>query len=437
MSMQAIAPFPDTNVFLHFRPVNEIDWCSLLHETTVDLKIAPVVTRELEEQKTVNQVRKLKERAAGAVKLLYKYVGGTLVRDGVTLEFLIKEPTAEYAASRGLNLQLGDDWLIGTFLMYRDEHPNTRCVIVTNDLPLTVKANHYQIECVSLGESLQLPPEPDPLEKKNRQLEAELLRYKSREPDLSLRFVDGDQHVRLRLKHPIDASDPEPEIQEKLAAAKQKCPLVVPGLSQSVNPNHPLAAIFGEIQKTASAFDAMARQFSEEYNRRVCKYYEDYEKYLRNNAWVKVLETRAIMIELKLVNGGTCPAEDIHLLLHFPDGFTLYDEEHLPEELDEPAVPSKEASWYPSISALSGFPDISRLPTLRNPSLPKIRKTNSYDVTFEFPKLQHGFSRKIEPLYVAFDSWDSVSPFAIEYTIHAGNMIDDETGQLGVIVEKG
>ena len=152
---------------------------------------------------------------------------------------------------------------------------------------------------------------------------------------------------------------------------------------------------------------------------------------------VKVLETRAIMIELKLVNGGTCPAEDIHLLLHFPDGFTLYDEEHLPEPLDEPTVPSKEASWYPSISALSGFPDINRMPTLRNPSLPKIRKTNSYDVTFEFPKLQHGFSRKLEPLYVAFDSWDSVSPFAIEYTIHAGNMIDDQTGQLGVIVEKG
>jgi len=223
MSTQAIAAFPDTNLFLHYRPVNEIDWCSLLHGTTVDLKIAPVVTRELEEQKIVIQVRKLKERAAGAVKLLYKYVGGTHVRDRVTLEFLTKEATAEYATSRGLNLQLGDDWLIGTFLLFRDEHPDMRCVIVTNDLSLTVKANHYQIECVSLDESLQLPPEPDPLEKKNRQLEAELLRYKSREPDLSLRFVDGDQHARFRLKNPLDTSDPEPEIQEKLAAAKQKC----------------------------------------------------------------------------------------------------------------------------------------------------------------------------------------------------------------------
>jgi hypothetical protein len=209
---------------------------------------------------------------------------------------------------------------------------------------------------VSLDELLQLPPEPDPLEKKNRQLEAELLRYKSREPDLSLHFVDGGQHARFRFKTTIDSSDPEPEIQEKLAAAKQKCPLVGPRLSQPVNPNHPLAAILGDIQKTANAFEAMAQQFSDQYNSRVRKYYKDYEKYLRNNAMVKILETRAITIELKLVNGGTCPAEDIHLLLHSPDGFTLYDEQRLPEPLDEPTVPSKEANWYPSISALSGCP---------------------------------------------------------------------------------
>jgi hypothetical protein len=437
MSAQSIAAFPDTNLFLHYRPVNEIDWCSVLHSTSVNLKIAPVVTRELEEQKTINQVRKLKERATGALKLLYKHIGVKRVRDGVTLEFLIKEPTVEYAASHALNLQLGDDWLIGAFLLYREDHPETRCVLATNDLPLTIKANHYQIECVSLDQSLQLPSEPDPLEKKARQLEAELLRYKSREPDLSLRFVDGGQHARFRFESPIDTRDPEPEIQETLAAARQKCPLVGPRLSQPVDPNSPFAAMLGEMQKTASALEAMARQFSEHYNRRVRKYYADYERYLRNNAMVKVLDTRAIVIQLELVNGGTCPAEDIQVLLHLPDGFTLYDEAHLPKPLDEPTVPSKEANWYPSISALSGFPEINRFPTMRNPSLPKIRKTNSYDVTFEFPKLQHGFSRHLEPLHVAFESWDSVSSFGIEYTIHAGNMIDNQTGQLGVVVEKG
>ena len=81
------------------------------------------------------------------------------------------------AVSRGLNLQLGDDRLIGTLFLYRDDNPNTRCVLVTGDLPLTVKAHHYQIEFLALDETLKLPSEPDPLEKKNKRLEAELLRY--------------------------------------------------------------------------------------------------------------------------------------------------------------------------------------------------------------------------------------------------------------------
>ena len=95
MSAHPTAVFPDTNLFLHYRSLNEIDWCSLVQGSSVEIKIAPVVTRELEEQKTINQVRKLKERAATGVKLLYKYLAQKVVREAVTLEFLIKEPTAE------------------------------------------------------------------------------------------------------------------------------------------------------------------------------------------------------------------------------------------------------------------------------------------------------------------------------------------------------
>ena len=54
MNASKIAPFPDTNLFLHYRPLHEIDWCSLLHSSTVEIKIAPVVARELEKQKTLN-----------------------------------------------------------------------------------------------------------------------------------------------------------------------------------------------------------------------------------------------------------------------------------------------------------------------------------------------------------------------------------------------
>src|SRR6266513_509362 len=135
MNATKIAIFPDTNLFMHYRALNEIDWCSLLQASIVEIEIAPVVTRELEEQKTLNPSRKLKDRAATALKFLHKYLANPKVRDGVTLQFLRKEPTAEFAVSRGLNLQLKDDRLIGTFFLYREENPDIRCVLVTGDFP--------------------------------------------------------------------------------------------------------------------------------------------------------------------------------------------------------------------------------------------------------------------------------------------------------------
>jgi hypothetical protein len=437
MSPQTTAIFPDTNLFLHYRPVNEIDWCALLKTRPVQIKIAPVVTRELEEQRIVHPVRKIRERATSAIKLLQKYIGQSHLRDGVALHFLTDDPTPDYAAAQNLNLLLADDRLIGTYLLYRVADPHARCLIVTNDLPLTVKLTHHQIEFISLDDSLLLPSEPDPLEKKYKQLEAELLRYKSREPDLDIKFSDGQTYARFRLAVPTDTSAPVQEIQAKLAAAKEKCkPVELAPPPTAVNSDHPFAQLAIELAKATEGFQLIGRRFYEDYNRRVEQYYRDYEKYLRDSDHFATMASRTIKLELILHNSGTCPGEDIDVHLHFPDGFLLYREGRPPKPPEEPAVPSKEMNLFPSASLLTDFPFAPRMPSLPDPTVPKIRKTSSYDVTFEVPKLKHGYLWTIEPFYVAFDSWASVTSFAIDYRVHAGNKIDEQTGQLGVVIEK-
>jgi PIN domain len=440
MNVPRIVAFPDTNLFMHFRPLNEIDWCGLLEASAVEIKIAPVVTSELEEQKTLNSSRKLRDRATAALKLLHGYLHQNQVRDDVTLEFLIKEPNAESALARGLNLQLNDDRLVGTLLLYREEHSDAPCVLVTDDLPLTVKATHRQIRLAPPGETLRLPAEPDVLEKKNKQLEAELLRYKSRQPVLDVLFKGGERRAGFRIHRPSDAApNSEATIQSKLSAAIAKCPLVELRSQQDSAAaevkNSPFAEIAESIQKVTVGFQAFGRQFYEDYNGRARVYYRDYEKYLRDSIAFQTLESRTIELNLILANTGTCPAEDIHVLLHFPEGFTLHDEEHPPTEPKEPAPPSKEMNFFPNVSLLSSFPDI-RMPQFRDPSLPRIRKTNSYEVTFETDKLQHGFIWTLTRLYAAFDSWESAKSFGIDYSIHAGNRIDEQTGELGVVIEK-
>ena len=45
--MDKKAAFVDTMTFLHFRPLNEIDWTARLESDEVELLLAPVVLREL------------------------------------------------------------------------------------------------------------------------------------------------------------------------------------------------------------------------------------------------------------------------------------------------------------------------------------------------------------------------------------------------------
>jgi predicted ribonuclease YlaK len=144
-----VCVFPDTNIFLHYRALKEIDWPALLCAQELEIEIAPIVTRELEEKKSLHSSQKLRERADRSLRLLHQHLTNSGLRHGVTIRFLVKEPTDEIARSRGLNLRLGDDWLIGTILLYREEFPDSRCVIATGDLPMAVKAKHYGIDVIT------------------------------------------------------------------------------------------------------------------------------------------------------------------------------------------------------------------------------------------------------------------------------------------------
>jgi hypothetical protein len=71
---EKVAAFPDTNVFLHYRPVAELDWHSIAQGRPVVIQIAPVVTRELEERKTLHTIKRIRERAAGALRTLHQFL---------------------------------------------------------------------------------------------------------------------------------------------------------------------------------------------------------------------------------------------------------------------------------------------------------------------------------------------------------------------------
>jgi len=120
MSVPRIVAFPDSNLFMHFRSLNEIDWCEFLQASAVEIKIAPVVTSELEKQKTLNPLRKLRERADNVLKFAVgiggSYGPGVMTcRGGIGFYGPWGAPTMVALEGNSAELQLSGAQLISFF----------------------------------------------------------------------------------------------------------------------------------------------------------------------------------------------------------------------------------------------------------------------------------------------------------------------------------
>jgi len=188
----------DANYLMHFRRPDQVDWPEILDCKSVVLLMTPVLLRELEEQKVKNPSRKLRERAKQVVSWIasmFESPAPKEIRPRVTIAFIRHSPLINFADHR-LSREVADDELIAAALEYRAEH-GCSVGVLTADSGLRIKLPAHNIPATVPPDRLLLPEEPDPLERENARLRAEVVRYASRQPDLRLAFVDGKSALEL------------------------------------------------------------------------------------------------------------------------------------------------------------------------------------------------------------------------------------------------
>src|ERR1039457_3665359 len=80
--------FIDTNVLLHYRRLEEIDWLGLSRSKEVVIVLCPVVIRELEQKKVFHPQKKIRQRAQEIIASLHSKLSGAgadIVKKGVRL----------------------------------------------------------------------------------------------------------------------------------------------------------------------------------------------------------------------------------------------------------------------------------------------------------------------------------------------------------------
>ena len=418
--------FIDTNIALHFKRPDQVDWLKLTGADKVVLVAAPIILRELEKQKVSHKSQKLRERADNFIKWLDKFMEEpeTEVRSNVTWLFLPYEPQIDFR-NENLSKTVADDHLIASVLDFSRQSELIPIVAVA-DIGLKNKLRYRQIDVLVLTDDLRIPVEPGLLERENEELRKKLARIESRTPKLSIAFEGGAQHQVL------DARDPKSYKVKSLEEIKEEHSYMT--LATEAELSSSVGVWHGSEQKLRNDHRA-------KYNEQLDKFFRDYQIFLDSHAaWLETLCMHHL-IELVIANDGTAPASNIDAELYFPEGVIPVDKDDIPDRPKPPVVPEKNqgilTSHFTDIRHLN-FQDIAKKQqkwlTAHLSGTTNI-ELNENSVCISYPKLKHGFCEISDPLIFRFVSRDAVRSFNIDYQLSANEMPDAVEGKLHIRID--
>jgi hypothetical protein len=410
---------PDTNVFLHFPPITDVDWLKVCGVKSASILIAPVVLRELNKHKDAPRTQRVRDRAAAALRELHaRFVDAKTknIRTSVEIAFVSRDPSLDFL-SYGLIRELNDDWLIATALQVKIDNAHWRVAIVSADFGLQVKAAG-QVEVIQMPDTLRIPDELNSEQKQILELQRRLHKVEAASPELKLTFANKKSYAALEFfeLHPWT---PEQKLEE-IKRARSKYPKVVPRARQG-----DVTFDFSFITDTQIA----------QYNDRLENYFKELALYYSKLETLAAWYATTAKVELLLSNTGGAPSEDIDISVHFPDGMDVLEQENIPRVPDPPEAPGKFGDSFMQMLRVPNF-DIPALSPanfpaprfVENAQLLGIKKTNSYDAEFHVQRLKHQNEEELPLVYLHFSV--QPRPFRAEYRIVAGDIPEPITGTL-------
>jgi hypothetical protein len=327
--MEQCAILPDTNLALHFQPIEQIDWNALTGCSNCVVVVAPILFRELEKQKIFNKSPTLKARASRTIDFLVSKVtepDPIPLRPGVTLAFEEHEPAIDFVANN-LVREVDDDHHIAAALAFQ-HRTGLPTYIASNDGGLALKLRSRPIRNLRIPEQYRLPAEVEGEQKELREAKLELARLKAQKPKLAVRFANGDTLRTIRNA----ASIPFDKLTVEQVIAKYP-----PKSNPSEGPSEDAASL-------RKLNYLLGRTNAERYNQELRLYFVNYAVYFSEyQAWIETLRLTATL-RIELINEGSATATDIDVLLQFPSGIKVLENEDWPTEPEEPDPPADAGS---------------------------------------------------------------------------------------------
>lgn len=296
----------DTNVLLHFKQPDQMDWAAVADD--VVLLIIPVVVRELEKIKAVGGNLRVRQRAGKVAAWLARLLEAeqdVQLRPGVALRFIWHDANIDFEIHR-LVREIQDDHVIASMIDLAGTLPE-KPVLCTADVGLRMKAKPRGIALYTPPESERLAEDADPKDRQITELRRELQQLSSKLPQLNVRAKGGESFVASR---PVYVPSSPISVEE----LRGLHPALVP--PKQVSAPQSFVGMLQSLNVPGEAAVARYNEQREDFFARHERHQSAFEAWSNSMQWV-------FLLELELQNVGTSPAMDIDVALTVPEGIDI------------------------------------------------------------------------------------------------------------------
>lgn len=195
ITSSSITVFPDTNIFLQCKNLDELDWREITEANTIYLVIPRTVQLEIDELKQSSNKRRSK-RARITNSLFKKIIESDsskyiLKETNPYIELTIFDLISRKNMKKDiLDLEKADDCIINEVMTYKKNYKKRNVVFITHDTNPMQTAKMCNLPFISVPENWLLEPEKDKEEKEIFRLKTELKIYKERLPIIEINAED-------------------------------------------------------------------------------------------------------------------------------------------------------------------------------------------------------------------------------------------------------
>lgn len=408
----------DTNVYLHYKNFEQVDWKSLLGEDI----IVCVPQRVLEEiDKHKDQSRgKIQKRA----KKLSARFSEIILQDAaasVGVEFVNNPPSTAFDDPQ-YHKEIADDWIILSTL--HSSHDLASLVVVSGDNGILLKAKRHGLGFYKMPDNLLLAEEPSDEEKEIRQLKQQLAKYENRLPAPEVVFRDETQLLTIEKPAFIDVDAEMAKYGEELKADH-------PYESTAELPKDDSRYLLGGLLTTVYS----TIEQKEEYNSELDKYFKKKLKLKDLQLRKRLMEQRFHKLEFWLSNGGTASLGDTSVFITLPQEVSVYNQDSkVTISAEDPKEPVLKNNFNVLGSGLTGAAYYYDRGEKELEIWSPAKKLESHDFKFQSHRLTQGLLCRLSSQDEIYIDIANCGNFTIKWTIIDSELIERVEGELHVVV---